>query len=45
MKEWWNNFKEDLLFNISMLLLCALLYIFVILVVIFGIKELITQIF
>lgn len=45
MKEWWNNFKEDLLFNISMSLLCALFYTFAILVIIFGIKELITQIF
>ena len=45
MKEWWNNFKQDLLFNIAMSLLSILMYIFVILLMVFAFKELITQIF
>ena len=45
MKKWWNNFKQDLLFNIAMSLLSILMYVFVILLMIFAFKELITQIF
>ena len=45
MKEWWKNFKEDLLFNIAMTLLSTLMYIFVILLMIWAFKVLITQIF
>ena len=44
MKEWWNNFKQDLLFNIMTFMVSILMLLFVLLSI-FCIKELITQIF
>lgn len=40
-KEWWDNFKQDLFFNITMTIMCSFLYILTILMFIFGIKEMI----
>ena len=45
MKEWWNNFKEDLLFNIIMTLMSVTLFMLFVLLSIFCLKELITEIF
>ena len=40
-KNWWNVFKEDLLFNITMSILCTILFISTILLVVFGVKSVI----
>jgi hypothetical protein len=45
MKEWWNNFKQDLLFNIVMTFMVSILMLLFILLSILCIKVLITQIF
>ena len=45
MKEWWNNFKEDLWFNITMTAGVSILMTLAILLSILCFKELITQIF
>jgi len=42
-KEWWNEFKNDLLFNITMTIMCSILYIATILMGILAIKELIDK--
>lgn len=38
-KEWWNNFKQDLFFNITMTVMCSILYVAIILMGILAIKE------
>ena len=45
MKEWWNNFKQDLIFNITMSIMSLVLILLFVLLSIFAIKELIIQIF
>lgn len=45
MKEWWNNFKQDLWFNLYMTISVSILMLLAILLSILCVKELITQIF
>lgn len=45
MKEWWNDFKLDLIFNITMIIMSLVLMLLFILLSIYAIKELIIQIF
>ena len=40
-KEWWNDFKQDLFFNITMTIMCSFLYILTILMMIIVFKEMI----
>ena len=40
-KEWWNDFKQDLFFNITMTIMCSFLYILTILMGIIAFKEMI----
>ena len=39
-REWWNEFKQDLFFNITMTIMCSILYVATILMGILAIKEL-----
>lgn len=39
MKRWWNEFKEDLLFNISMVFMTSGLFILFVGILIIAIKE------
>ena len=45
MKEWWNNFKQDLLFNIVMTIMVSILFITFILLSLLCIKELFINLF
>ena len=45
MKEWWNNFKQDLLFNIVMTIMSSVLFITMILLSLLCIKELFINLF
>lgn len=38
-KEWWNDFKQDLFFNITMTIMCFMLYVLVILMFIICFKD------
>lgn len=40
-KEWWDEFKEDLLFNITMSMLCTILFISTIVMPVWCIKSVI----
>jgi len=42
-KEWWNNFKQDLFFNITMTIMCSILYVATILMGILAIKEIVDK--
>ena len=44
-KKWWNNFKEDLMFNITMTIISAMFLILMVLLFIFCFKTLIIEIF
>ena len=45
MKEWWDNFKEDLWVNLYMTMFITVFSILTILLLILCFKELITEIF
>lgn len=40
-KEWWNEFKQDLIFNLIMTIMCSFLYVLAILMGIIALKEMI----
>lgn len=42
-KKWWNNFRQDLFFNITMTIMCSILYVATIMMGILAIKELIDK--
>ena len=45
LNKWWNNFNEDLMFNITMTIISAMLLILMVLLFIFCFKTLIIEIF
>lgn len=45
MKEWWNYFKQDLFFNIVMIIMSSILFITMILLSLLCIKELFINLF